>query len=356
MTSKPTVPTIPPGQQLAQPIDMATAGKVADQVAQGSTFQRYLHDKGDNTIRRHDAALHVFSLYLRDVGIGDAPDRYALLRKPEAWHDVSYGLVEGYTLWLLGKGYAVRTVNMHLSTLRVFSRLAAQAGKLDPAAASAIAGIRGYRFAQGKRIDERRPQVRKSSEKIAPNFLTPAQVRRLKHQPDTVQGRRDALLVCLLVDHGLRVGEAALLTIEAVDQSDPARWLLAFERPKTNRTDVHELTKDTRDALERFLRILGRNTGPLLAATASSGRLTHAGMTESGIARRVRYLGKEMLGIVNLGPHDLRHTFAELARKGGTSADRLQEAGGWESADMVRRYTERGKIANEGVVFFGRDG
>ena len=79
-------------------------------------------------------------------------------------------------------------------------------------------------------------------------------------------------------------------------------------------------------------------------------------MTESGIARRVRYLGKEMLGIANLGPHDLRHTFAELARKGGTSADRLQEAGGWESADMVRRYTERGKIANQGVVFFGRDG
>jgi site-specific recombinase XerD len=42
------------------------------------------------------------------------------------------------------------------------------------------------------------------------------QVAALKTQPDTPQGRRDALLMCLLLDHGLRVGEVAILVIDGV--------------------------------------------------------------------------------------------------------------------------------------------
>ncbi|HYA58847.1 MAG TPA: tyrosine-type recombinase/integrase, partial [Burkholderiaceae bacterium] len=36
--------------------------------------------------------------------------------------------------------------------------------------------------------------------------------------------------------------------------------------------------------------------------------------------------------------HDLRHTWASWHVQGGTPLFALQELGGWESAEMVRRY------------------
>lgn len=337
---------------LARPLDMLSAGKAADNAARKTVFARYKEDKALNTERRHRAALRIFADFLADVGIVDAPSGDALYDNSSAWRGVTYGLVEAYARWLFERGYNVRTVNMHLCSLRIFSRLAAQAGDLDQATASAINGIRGYRFAQAQRIDAKRDVTRVSTEKTRANFLTPAQVRRLKRQPCTPQGLRDALLICLLVDHGLRVSEAAALKLEDIDIDN---GLMVFYRTKTARTDTHRLTKDTWSALLAYLRCDKRVSGPVLRATSSSGRLVGTGMSTSGIARRVRYLGSVMLGIPNLGPHDLRHSFAELARRGGTPDNVLQAAGGWDGADMVGRYTARAKIANEGVTFFAGD-
>ena len=43
-------------------------------------------------------------------------------------------------------------------------------------------------------------------------------------------------------------------------------------------------------------------------------------------------------GIANFRWHDLRHTWASWHIQAGTPLHALQELGGWESADMVRRY------------------
>jgi len=43
--------------------------------------------------------------------------------------------------------------------------------------------------------------------------LGPDQIKALKAQPDTPQGRRDSLIICLLADLGLRCGELAGLTV-----------------------------------------------------------------------------------------------------------------------------------------------
>jgi integrase len=48
--------------------------------------------------------------------------------------------------------------------------------------------------------------------------MNSAQAKVLKSQPDSPQGRRDVLLMCLLLDHGLRVGEA--IRLEVVDFND----------------------------------------------------------------------------------------------------------------------------------------
>ena len=80
--------------------------------------------------------------------------------------------------------------------------------------------------------------------------LTPDQAARLKAQPDTPQGRRDALLLCLLLDHGLRVGEVAGL---AVRDFDLAAGELRFYRPKVDKIQTHRLTADTLAAARAYL-------------------------------------------------------------------------------------------------------
>jgi integrase len=50
-----------------------------------------------------------------------------------------------------------------------------------------------------------------------------------------------------------------------------------------------------------------------------------------------------------LSAHDGRHSWATKAVRSGTDPFALQEAGGWNSLAMPRRYVEAARIANEGV-------
>jgi integrase len=53
-------------------------------------------------------------------------------------------------------------------------------------------------------------------------------------------------------------------------------------------------------------------------------------------------------GIENFRWHDLRHTWASWHVQAGTPVNELQELGGWESVEMVRRYAHlaSGNLAN----------
>ena len=56
------------------------------------------------------------------------------------------------------------------------------------------------------------------------------------------------------------------------------------------------------------------------------------------LSTKARYAALERAGIADFRWHDLRHTWASWHVQGGTPLYALQELGGWESAEMVRRY------------------
>lgn len=87
---------------------------------------------------------------------------------------------------------------------------------------------------------------------------------------------------------------------------------------------------------------------PLLRAGRKGGKLTRAGMSARAITKRVRALGLRV-GLDGLSAHDCRHYWATTAARHKTDPFRLQEAGGWSSLAMPRRYVEAAKIANDGV-------
>lgn len=327
-------------QQLAQ---------AANNVAARHTFSDYRERKADNTLRRQDADLALFADFLRSVGI--PADSQALATQPAAWKDITWGLVAGFVGWMLKQDYATGTVNVRLSTVKTYAKLASKAGTLDKLEYLQIKDVSGYSRVERKRIDDRRHEAgtdtrRTGGKKAEAVRISPEQAKAFKHQPDTPQGRRDAVLCCLLLDHGLRCGEIALLDVSHVDLKSGE---LRFYRPKVDKVQTHRLTPDTKRALTAWADSGDMPVvGPLLRSSVKGGALTSAGMTERAITKRVRFLGKQV-GIEGLSAHDCRHFWATTAARKGTDPFALQEAGGWNSLAMPRRYVEAARIANEGV-------
>lgn len=326
-----------------------TVGQAANQAAAAGAFYDYRLTLAPNTLRRHRAALELFAEYLGEKGLRPGH----LHDDPSAWRGITWGLVDGYYKWLLLQGYSVGSANVNLSTIKTYARLAIKAGMVDPGESQLIETVRARsRRRDRQRIDEQRRKedipTRIGAKKAEPLLLTAAQAVSLKDQPDTPQGRRDRLLMCLLLDHGLRVGEVAGLLASDVDLS---AGIISVYRPKVDRRQIHRLSPDTQEAAFRYISMdlsSIRNPSPALLAGSTKNGSLRGSMSIRAIFNRVRILGRK-IGLADLSPHDCRHTWATLASRAHTPLERLMDAGGWASYAMPLRYIESNEIANEGV-------
>jgi integrase len=156
--------------------------------------------------------------------------------------------------------------------------------------------------------------------------------------------------MCLMLEHGLRVGEVEIL--QAADFNLKS-GMLHFYRPKTKKHQTHKLTDKTLNAAREYFKIapktgnVWRSSAMKNEGKAKAGTLTKQGLTAGAIYKRAELLGRK-IGIEGLSPHDLRHTFAERAKK--NPAKLLQTAGGWNSEAMPLRYQRSGEIANDGLI------
>jgi integrase len=323
------------------------AGQSANKAAAQATFTEYRERKAANTVRRQDADLALFAQYLQEAGL----EVSSFATDPTAWRGITWGLVEGFVRWQLLKGYSVESVNVRLSTVKTYAQLSLRAGTLDMAAYAMIRTVKGYSHKETKRIDEKRKDdglaVRKGTKKAHAVVITDNQAAQLMADDGTSKGRRDALLMCLMLDHGLRVGEIA--TLQVTDFDLKARRLV-FYRQKVDKTQTHRLTDRTLQRARSYFRIAPQE-GNVWRHADRKGRkgLTTQGLSERGINKRVELLGRK-IGIDRLSPHDCRHYWVTKAARSGTPLKNLQEAGGWNSPAMPLHYIEAEQVANEGVI------
>lgn len=306
-------------------LPLATAAAAADAAAARALFADYRARQALETRRRQDADLACFASFLQDAATSVAGD---LAADPASWAGVSWGLVAAFVRWQLAEGYAIGSINVRLSTVKTYAKLAMQAGAIDVETYTAIKAVAGYRHAAGKRADAQRETTRVGEKKAEPVSITRAQAQQLK----ACEGPRERLLMCLLLDHGLRVGEVAIL--EAKD-FDLARGVLRFYRPKVDKQQQHRLSKDTLAAAEAWLPDAPA-TGPIFPGVRRLGHIVAA-------------LGRAA-GLEGLSPHDCRHAWATAATRAGTPLKALQDAGGWSSPAMPLRYAESAEVANDGVT------
>lgn len=319
-----------PGQleQLALPLPstLARAGQAADSAAAARLFAQYRARRALETVRRQDADLACFTLYLTAAGvISDRDTTGDIASDAAAWVGVTWGIVSGFVAWQVQQGYAVGTINVRLATVKTYAKLATQTGAVSADEYARIKLVSGYRYAEGRRMDAARETKRRGAKKAAPVSISRAQASTLKGQADPL----DRLLMCLLLDHGLRVGEVASLSAADLDLD---RGVLKFYRSKVDKTQTHRLSDDALTAAEA-------------CDLSPDGTLFGVDRT---IRRKVGEFGRAA-GLSGLSPHDCRHYWATAATRAGTPLKALQDAGGWSSPAMPLRYTESAEIANDGV-------
>jgi integrase len=321
---------------------LAQAGQVANAYASQNVFREYQERRAYNTLRRQQDDLKLFSRYLADAGVEvSATDLYTSV---ETWRYITHGLIDGFKRWMLQHCYAVGSVNVRLATIKKYAALATMAGVMDATEYALVKMVQGYTHKEGRNLDIMRGVSRTGQKKGESVPISKEQAAALKAQPDTPQGKRDALLVCLLLDHGLRCGEIAALMVSSINLS---AGTLTFYREKVDKVQIHDLTRDTLLAATRYIEAC-KPVGRLIMGSYKGGRM-HGAMGTRAITARARILG-ERVGLVSLSAHDGRHYWATAAIRGGTDIKSLQDAGGWNSPMMALRYAESNKVANKGVT------
>lgn len=145
------------------------------------------------------------------------------------------------------------------------------------------------------------------------------------------EGRRDEVIVRLLLDCGLRVSELTGLPVGEVDVNREVVYVIG----KGSRPRAVPFGAKTGQALDRYLRI--RANHPRANSTDRLLIGERGAMSADGVRWRFEVLG-EAAQVDGLHPHALRHTFAHRwLAQGGQERD-LMHLAGWKSDAMLAVY------------------
>jgi len=230
-------------------------------------------------------------------------------------------VVQEYRTKLEADGLAASTINVRLAAIRKLAREATDNGLLALDLAAGIARVRGAK-ALGVR---------------AGNWLAKEQAEQMIAAPDpaTLKGKRDRVILALLLGCGLRRNEVAQLTFEEVQQRD-GRWAIVDLKGKGNRVRTVPMPGWAKVAIDHWTEATGLSSGRILHSINKGDHLMHAGMSPQSVFMTVQSYARQ-LGI-QAAPHDLRRTFAKLAHKGRAALEQIQLSLGHATILTTERY------------------
>ena len=264
------------------------------------------------------------------------------LRQFLVWHRsqggglLSRALVQRYRVVLEGRQLAPSTINQHLSAIRALADECAESGLLDPPTAAAIGRVKGVPV-RGVRLGKW--LTREQAEKL------------LSAPPNTLMGLRDRAILGLLIGCGLRRDELANLTFAHLQQRE-GRWVILDIMGKGRRVRTVPVPGWAKALVDAWAYAAGLSSGPVLRRFRKGGWLVYGtsadGIAEpSGMCEPVGMSADAIADVVatyarplgwELAPHDLRRTFAKLARSGQAPLEQIQLALGHQSIQTTQRY------------------
>ena len=294
----------------------------ADSFVRENRFTERQGRKAWNTVRKEIAALSDFMTYLAAAGI-DLD--FHLAEEPRLWSAITFGLAETFLLWERRQGYAVKTLNDHLDVIKLYAKLAHQAGFQSADQLLAIQHLPRIRGAEAERIDAARDRAhtktRLGSKKAEPTFLSREEFTALLARSDEKpQGRRDLVAILLMYDLSLRPSEVVSLKISDVDMDEGTLHIM---RHKTHDEQRARLTQRLYLAMRRYLSCRQDRSpdAPLLVRSLKSGELVENLPRLEPLVEQARRGGRR--------PYSSnRATYARLQPESATAPDAPQGANG----------------------------
>jgi integrase len=216
---------------------------------------------------------------------------------------------------------APSTINVRLSAVRKLVAEARQNGLIGVEDAASLSGV---------------PNIRQKGTRLG-NWLTREQAKELLAVPDrsTLKGKRDYVILALLVGCALRRQELATLDVETI-QLREGRWVLADLEGKGRRIRTVAVPVWVKQGINAWMTATGIEDGRLLRSISKGGKVG-ASLGDWAVWSVVEQSAKE-IGIERFGAHDMRRTCAKLCRKSGGDLEQIKFLLGHSSIQTTERY------------------
>lgn len=298
--------------QIIQQGTMAKSGFTRDMFSRWIAFV----DARPKTIATYTRAIRQFMGYLYERNISQ-PTREDVV---------------AYREWLL-ETLKPTSVQAYLVAVKLFFKWAAQEG-LYPNVADRV---------KGAKVDNEHKK----------DYLSSGQVKRLLSSIDreTLKGKRDYAMLCLMVTAGLRTIEVARANIEDMRPLAGFTALYVQGKGHSEKAAYVKVASATEDAIRDYLAARGATSRkePLFASIAYKNK------GEAMDTRSISRVAKERLVAAGfdsdrLTAHSLRHTAATLNLLAGASVDETQQLLRHKSSSTTAIYShilERAKNNSE---------
>jgi len=213
------------------------------------------------------------------------------------------------------------TINVRLSAIR---KLVGEARRLGMVGVEEAANLTDV------------PNIRQKGTRLG-NWLTREQARDLLAVPDrsTLKGKRDYVLLALLVGCALRRQELASLDVPTI-QLRENRWVLADLEGKGRRIRTVAVPLWVKESINAWMSAANIEEGRLLRSISKGGKLG-ASLSDWAVWSVVEQSARQ-IGIERFGAHDLRRTCAKLCRKSGGDLEQIKFLLGHSSIQTTERY------------------
>ena len=253
---------------------------------------------------------HTVLAYCQDL---KAFVEFAGVKKISEFADLSWAFIRSWIVYVIEGGMKNKSVNRKLASLRTFYKWMRKEGLIDHSPMTKV---------QGPKNEKHLPVFAKESE------LLPSKIEELFS--DDYSGKRDALMLELFYQTGIRLSELIGLTLKDI-QGNQIKVL-----GKRNKERIIPISDDLVQQIQEYLELRKE-----ISSKCENLLLLDSGnkLYPTFAYRKINYYLGKVTSLDKKSPHILRHTFATHMLNRGTGLETLKDLLGHANLSATQVYT-----------------
>ena len=238
---------------------------------------------------------------------------FAEVKKISEFADLSSAFIRSWIVYLIEGGMKNKSVNRKLASLRTFYKWMRKEGLIDHSPMTKV---------QGPKNEKYLPVFAKESE------LLPSKIEELFS--DDYSGKRDALMLELFYQTGIRLSELIGLTLKDI-QGNQIKVL-----GKRNKERIIPISDDLVQQIQEYIELRRE-----ISSKCENLLLLDSGnkLYPTFAYRKINYYLGKVTSLDKKSPHILRHTFATHMLNRGTGLETLKDLLGHANLSAIQVYT-----------------